>query len=844
MRGKSWRQQPFPGPLDLLLALIPSYNETAALRLISDRLVQSTIAAETETMPDYLAVSLGPQQGKALALDTPIATPDGWATMGTLKVGDQVFDRRGKPCNVVAVSQVWHDRPCYAVRTGDGEAIVADAAHEWPAVLSPKAGRPFVESIVETTDLAVRRSKNPQITGPADLELPTADLPLDPYVMGVWLGDGTTTKAQITTHPDDSEILDRIRAAGIPVHKNVAPYGWSLYVPGRTGRGGKSATRLALEAAGVLGDKHVPDAYMRGSRAQRLALLQGLVDTDGYVAPDGQVEFCATNLRLAEAVRELVFTLGAKATMTTGRATLNGRDVGPKYRVRFYMVGAAHLPRKAERCADSSVARRRYVWAEPTESVPTVCIEVDSYDHTFLAGRSLLPTHNSSLIAYAYPLWLWLRDPDLRIMIISYDNETSVRWGRDIKNALRSHAGEEALFGLDLHLSLRPGSEAVNRLQLDGHRGSISCMSLTGGIAGRPADRVILDDVVKDRQTARSQAFKRVWRDQWQSNISVRLGPSGLAVMDHTRWAEDDPIGQQLAENGARWKYLNIPAVVEHRARQNDVKPSAQTPDVLGRTEGEWLVSARGWTPEQWVQKRADVGEADFWALYQGQPYPAAGGLFQRATFRYWQATGDPWTIKIPGRPGPDEDIRIASRFLTVDLAASIRTQADYTVAAAWAIAGTGQLLLLDLIRIQIDPARHWDEAVGPLASRWQCPIYVEKSAHGTNLITQATREGFVIYPLDPDVDKFSRAVPAARRMEQFQILFPPAVHWMPDFESEILAFPTGSHDDQVDVLSYASRVRDAIWLPPQSDPPHRPQRSEADSAFGGSGVDISSAAL
>src|SRR5690242_2834128 len=92
----------------------------------------------------------------------------------------------------------------------------------------------------------------------------------------------------------------------------------------------------------------------------------------------------------------------------------------------------------------------------------------------------------STLIAFAYPIWLWLRNPDLRILIISYDNETSWRWGRAIKEAIQNHAGDDPLFGVDLHLSLREGSKAVARLQLEGHRGSISCMSLKSGIAGKP----------------------------------------------------------------------------------------------------------------------------------------------------------------------------------------------------------------------------------------------------------------------------------------------------------------------------------------------------------------------
>lgn len=448
----------------------------------------------------------------------------------------------------------------------------------------------------------------------------------------------------------------------------------------------------------------------------------------------------------------------------------------------------------------------------------------------------------SSLVARAYPLWLLLRDPDLRILVISYSDSTSIRWGRMMKNALKSHSGDHPLNDVHLHLTLKPGSEAVNELELEGYTGGLACMSLTGGITGRAADVILLDDVVKDRRTARSAAFKELWRAQWQTAITSRLSARSLVVMDHTRWVSDDPIGQQLAEHGNRWKYVNIPAIVEDRPA-GPGEAAVPVADPLGRQPGEWLNSARKRSPADWLQKRADVGEPDFWALYQGAPFPATGALFNVNHFRFWEATGDPWVLRIPNRQGPDEDLRIAFRFLTVDLAASKRTSADYTVAAAWAIAGTGELLLLDLKRVQVEPASHWDEAVGPLYAQWRCPIYVEGSQFSTDLVYTAAREGAIVESLDADVDKYTRAIPAARRLKQGQILFPPGAHWMPEFRSELKEFPTGAHDDQVDVLSYAHRVRGSIWLPPESTPP--PQRADPGmAAFGGGEVDIASAAL
>lgn len=449
----------------------------------------------------------------------------------------------------------------------------------------------------------------------------------------------------------------------------------------------------------------------------------------------------------------------------------------------------------------------------------------------------------SSIVARAFPLWLLMRDPDLRILVISYDDGSSVRWGRMLKAALKSHSGPEPLNGMRVNLSLRAGSEAVNQLELDGFRGGLSCMSLIGGITGKPADVILLDDVVKDRRTARSAAFKTLWREQWQTAITSRLSARSLVVMDHTRWASDDPIGQQLAEHGNRWRYVNIPAIVEDRPA-NPGESAAPVKDPLGRQPGEWLESARKRTPEEWLQKRADVGEPDFWALYQGAPFPATGALFNVNHFRFWQATGDPWVLRIPERPGPDEDLRSAFRFITVDLAASKRTAADYTVACAWAIAGTGELLLLDLRRVQVAPADHWDEAVGPLYVQWRCPIYVEGSQYSTDLVYTAAREGAVVEKLEADTDKYTRAIPAARRMKQGGVYFPPAAHWMPEFRSELKEFPTGAHDDQVDNLSYAHRVRGAVWVPPQSFPPPRQVAAGLGAAAFGVGVDVGSTPL
>ena len=307
------RDPGYATPGEMAVALNPKTVQTPALDLIDRALV------ELANTPDgRLIVTMAPQEGKALALDTPVPTPTGWATMGTLRVGDEVIGGDGKPCRVTWVSPVWTGRECYAVTTGDGEQIVADAAHEWVAKLDRRRST----RIVETADLAKPRLKAAQITAPHHgLDLPDADLPLDPYVLGVWLGDGTTGQAAITCHPDDAAIRDRFAEAGWPL-RHTGRLHWTMAPDapnGTWGRGNPTPAKAALRAAGVLTDKHIPPAYLRASRAQRLALLQGLIDSDGYVMPKGQVEFCSVKRQLADDVRELVYSLGAKAVIGVGR---------------------------------------------------------------------------------------------------------------------------------------------------------------------------------------------------------------------------------------------------------------------------------------------------------------------------------------------------------------------------------------------------------------------------------------------------------------------------------------------------------------------------------------------
>jgi deoxycytidine triphosphate deaminase len=365
---------------------------------------------EWTELPNDLVARL---EGKALALDTPIPTPGGWRLMGELEPGDYVFDEKGAPVQVIAATQPMLGRPCREVLFSDGAHAIADAEHQWVTVdkNGRRGGRATVG--VRTTDEIARTLRygdewNHHVPLAGPVQYPARlDLPIEPYTLGAWLGDGTTTKAEITCY--DEEILEQISGDGFTVQPLA--YAPRLYRIGGTGQTRSSATgryerngslSSRLRDQGLLGGKFIPAPYLEAAVSQRMALLQGLMDTDGYVDDvAGRCEFTSTNEDLADGVVELAASLGFRPFKTFGRAVLDGVDHGPKYRVKFTPDRPVfRVQRKLARQKGSSGQFHRFraiTSVREVESVPVRCIEVGSTRGVFLATKSFVPTHNSSL---------------------------------------------------------------------------------------------------------------------------------------------------------------------------------------------------------------------------------------------------------------------------------------------------------------------------------------------------------------------------------------------------------------------------------------------------------------
>lgn len=380
-----------------------------------------------------LSIALAPRQiGKALSLDTEVPTPTGWTTMGDIKIGDLVLDAQGQPTRVTGATEIMYDHSCFEITLSTGERIIADADHQWTVInMSRGSGRHYNETLTTQTlynrklTVGSRGQHNYAIKTTKPLDLPTAQLPIDPYVVGAWLGDGTSRYGDITNHTKDDHIIQRCEKVGYECVRHPIAHSPSV------NRVNLRGLQRQLSDCNLLNNKHIPITYLRASVSQRMQLLQGLMDTDGTVTKQGGCELTLTDSRLSADAFELISSLGFKATRTQRDMTTHTR-----YTITFKpyrdQMDVFSLPRKLERQQQSphssrvkSTLKREIISITPVASVPVRCITVDNAEHLFLISKSFIPTHNS-WIAGAFLLWFAMFKEEKTVLILSNKNDNAM----------------------------------------------------------------------------------------------------------------------------------------------------------------------------------------------------------------------------------------------------------------------------------------------------------------------------------------------------------------------------------------------------------------------------------
>lgn len=399
------------------------------------------------------------------------------------------------------------------------------------------------------------------------------------------------------------------------------------------------------------------------------------------------------------------------------------------------------------------------------------------------------PRHGKSeLISKSFPSWCLGKHPDWDIMITSYGAALAEAHSEVCRNRFAEFAPE--IFGV----SLSKGSSSVSEWGVEGHRGTVVAAGVDGALTGKGAHIAIIDDPIKNMREARSPTVRETVKEWYRTTLRTRLAPGGAIILVQTRWHQDDLVGYLLHEmeagTGEQWEIFNLPAIAEEN-------------DPLGRAPGEPLWPER-FSLEDLETTRNTISLYEWNALYQQHPSDPEGGLFKREHFRYYStAEGGVYILHTP-----EGDRHLARETLTIfqtcDPAGSLKSSADWFVISTWGKSQAGDLLLLDVFRTRVEGPDHLANLTSQAAKWRPVKIGVEPANLGKTTYQAAVRSGLPVVPLNPDADKYTRALTVAAYYEHGSVWHPRDAPWLDEWEEELAAFPSGAHDDQVDTAAYA----------------------------------------
>jgi predicted phage terminase large subunit-like protein len=419
------------------------------------------------------------------------------------------------------------------------------------------------------------------------------------------------------------------------------------------------------------------------------------------------------------------------------------------------------------------------------------------------------PRHGKSTITSLHaPAWYLGTFPERRVILASYEADFAATWGQKTRQLLEDHG--PSLYGVRIDES----SRASSRWDLHRKPGGMVTAGVGGPITGRGAHLLVIDDPLKNAEQASSPTIRDKQWEWWLSTARTRLEPAAVVVVVMTRWHEADLAGRLLQasrEGGDPVTEIRLPALAEPNDR-------------LGRQVGEALWPER-YQRAYLERTRESMGPYWFSAMYQGRPTPEEGGIFDRSDFRYFEIDGDDVVLRHPSGERKRFAAGLCKKFQVVDLAASEKETADYTVITEiWATPDLDMLVnsvVRDRVAVPDQPAFFREHHAN-------CPVKFEAIGYQGGIVQTMLREGFPAEAVYPDKDKVTRAGVAGTRYRGGKVYHRAGAPWLHDFEAELLAFPAGEHDDQVDTIAYAAK-----HLPSARTTWHR-QRSRGRTLTGG----------
>ena len=767
-------------------AIISSHHEIMADAF--DRIAAGTLKR--------LIVNMPPRH--RFRRNTPVLTTKGWKTIETVEKGDYVFAPNGDPVLVTGKSDIYHEK-LYEVETTDGQVVECDGEHLWTCSFSTR-GHPYFDASFKTLNTKELFAKGkPKRGGPylpdwEAVKFPDANLPIDPWLLGVWLGDGASSTGSIgCSFADKEEMKARVEACGYEVTDNPKYQQFNVL-----------GLLVQLRELGVLDNKHIPDCYFAASIAQREALLQGLIDTDGSVGRNGRVTFHQTDWCLCEQVQSLVCSLGVKCRITLRQTKDNHLVKNSKvsYRLNFRHPRAALLARKARRLGEHSKLSGRSLTVRETERFGDVqCIEVANADGLFLAGSGFVVSHNtkSEFASYLLPAYIMGRKPQTKIIQATHTGELAVRFGRKVRNLMDLDRYKEVFSGV----ALKADSKAAGRWDTDAG-GEYFAVGVGGAMTGRGADMLIIDDPHSEQDAQSALALENAW-EWYTSGPRTRLQPGGAIVIVMTRWGTKDLTARllkaQSTNNADQWEVIEFPAVFDEGE------------------ENERALWPSFWKLEELRAVRASMSLQKWNAMYQQKPTADEGAILKREWWKLWEHDHL-----------PDVEYIIQS----YDTAYSKKETADYSVITTWGVFFPTEDSGPNIMLMDVRKGR-WDfpdlkRQAKEQYDYWQPDnVLIEAKATGTTLQQELRRMGIPVTMYSPGgrragQDKVSRANSVAPILESGMV-WATDDDWAQDLIEECAAFPNGDNDDQVDSTTQAlTRFRAGNFISLHTDQDDEPR--------------------
>lgn len=379
----------------------------------------------------------------------------------------------------------------------------------------------------------------------------------------------------------------------------------------------------------------------------------------------------------------------------------------------------------------------------------------------------------------AFPAFVHAHDPTKQIIAVSYASDLAANFQNDYRTILNSSWFQQIF--PNIRISRRKDSESEVHLT---KRGSRLATSVGGTPTGRGADLIIIDDPLKAAD-AYSEAKRTAANDWFGSTLMSRLNDkkNGAIVIVTQRVHANDLVGHVLETSGDDWTVLELPAIAEEpqRIQIGDNRWHQRFPGDLLHPERE---------PREILDRlQRDIGPDAFSAQYQQRPVPPGGAMFKRDWLKYY-----------PFVPEPTEDDII---YQSWDTASKTGPANDWSVCTTWRYS-SGRYYLLDLVREKLDYPSLKDLAIEQAEFHNPWVVLIEETGVGIGLIEELIRNGISAIGVTPKESKEARAAVQTAKFASGRVLFPERASWLSELEAELLAFPGGRHDDQVDSIIHA----------------------------------------